>query len=265
MTTKTEMTTSQQPMMGSKEFAKLTGKRISQIHADIRAMVPALYAADKGEQVRSYAWGTTKDEMISFLNHNNIQGVKAFFDERGYVSEFFLDRRHTEILITGYDVKRRAAVIDRWFALESGNALPAIRQQASALPSLSKLEILEIALASEKDRLAEKERADHAERTKSQISRKREASALGKLGAATRKCNQLSERLGESIKHATITAVENATDSEYRFAPLRKWCRENNLTAMDVPDPRYGSVKSWPAEAWLAVYGVDLKKLFGGN
>lgn len=62
-------------------------------------------------------WDTNKDEMMSFLSHHNIQGVAPVFDNRGYVSEFFLDRRHTEILITGYDVKRRAAVIDRWLAL----------------------------------------------------------------------------------------------------------------------------------------------------
>lgn len=32
--------------------------------------------------------------------------------------EYLLDRRYTEILITGYDIKRRTAVIDRWFELE---------------------------------------------------------------------------------------------------------------------------------------------------
>ncbi|EAW4240015.1 ORF6N domain-containing protein, partial [Salmonella enterica] len=41
------------------------------------------------------------------------------------------------------------------------------------------------------------------------------------------------------------------------------WCRDNAIEAKDVPDERYGSVKSWPAGAWLAVYGVDLKSLFG--
>lgn len=128
---------------------------------------------------------------------------------------------------------------------------------------LSTMEILQIALESEKGRLVEKERADHAERTKSQISRKREASALGKLSAATRKCRALEERLGESVKHATITKVENLTNGEFKFAPLRKWCRENGVEAVDVPDPRYGSVKAWPAAAWMAIYGVDLKSLFG--
>lgn len=132
---------------------------------------------------------------------------------------------------------------------------------------LSTMEILQIAMASEQGRLAAEERADHAERTKSQISRKREASALGKLSAVTRRCRDLEEQLGESVKHATITRVEKATGrkGEFKFAPLRRWCRDNGVEARDVPDERYGSVKAWPAEAWLAVYGIDLKKMAGGN
>ena len=129
------------------------------------------------------------------------------------------------------------------------------------------MEILQIAMASEQGRLAAEERADHAERTKSQISRKREASALGKLSAVTRRCRDLEEQLGESVKHATITRVEKATGhkGEFKFAPLRRWCRDNGVEARDVPDERYGSVKAWPAEAWLAIYGIDLKKLAGGG
>lgn len=132
---------------------------------------------------------------------------------------------------------------------------------------LSTMEILQIAMASEQGRLAAEERADHAERTKSQISRKREASALGKLSAVTRRCRDLEEQLGESVKHATITRAEKATGrkGEFKFAPLRRWCRDNGVEARDVPDERYGSVKAWPAEAWLAVYGIDLKKMAGGN
>ncbi|MBC8655086.1 Rha family transcriptional regulator [Providencia vermicola] len=99
-------TTNQVVTMSSREIAKLTGKKVSAVHSDIRAMVPALYASDNGEKIRSYAWGTTKNEMISFLNHNEIQGITINFDDRGYVYEFLLDRRHTEILVTGYDIKR---------------------------------------------------------------------------------------------------------------------------------------------------------------
>lgn len=144
------------------------------------------------------------------------------------------------------------------------------QRDAKALPApveLSKLEIIQLALESEKGRLAEKERADHAERTKGQISRKREASALGKLSAKSRRCKELEERLGEGAKHATIKKVEKATGVKdtYKFVPLRKWCRDNGMDAKDVVDDRWGSVKAWPAQAWLAVYNIDLNVLFGGN
>lgn len=101
---------------------------------------------------------------------------------------------------------------------------------------LSTMEILQIAMASEQGRLVAEERAKHAERTKSQISRKREASALGKLSAVTRRCRDLEEQLGESAKHATITKVEKATNGkgEFKFAPLRRWCRDNAIEAKDV-------------------------------
>ncbi|MEQ5160636.1 ORF6N domain-containing protein [Proteus terrae] len=102
-----------------------------------------------------------------------------------------------------------------------------------------------------------------AKRTKSQISRSREASALGKLSAVTRKNRELTERLGESVKHATVTAVQNVAGIKYSPWSMRRWCKERNINVEVVPDPRFGHVKSWPAEAWLEVHGVDIKKLFG--
>lgn len=102
-------------MMSSKEIATLTGKQPKDVIRDIWVMIENLY-------------GVSKDSA-NLRHHKNQQltltdGVVALIDSRGYVSEFLLDRRHTEILITGYDVKRRAAVIDRWFALESNRAEP---------------------------------------------------------------------------------------------------------------------------------------------
>lgn len=125
------------PMMGSREIAAVTGKKVNAVHRDIRAMVPALYAVDNGEEVRSQAWETTKDKMIAFLNHHNIQGIEVDFDYRGYVLEFWLDRRHTEILMSGYDIKRRAALIDRWQALETGKAQPRIAAPAPVPQAIS--------------------------------------------------------------------------------------------------------------------------------
>lgn len=245
------ITQNHQPMMGSQEIAKLTSKKHTHVIRDIWVMLEQLYSIKKDEP----NLGHYKNQEITL-----IEGVIAVIDSRGYVSEIKLDRRHTEILISGYDVIRRAAIIDRWHALETGRAKP-----AAAQPVLSKMEILQMAMESEAGRIAEKERADIAERTKSQISRSREASALGKLSAAARQNRQLSERLGESTKHATITAVQNATGIKHSPYPMRKWCKERGIEVEIVPDPRFGSVKSWPAEAWLEIHDVDLKKLFGSK
>lgn len=145
------------------------------------------------------------------------------------------------------------------FYFSRRDALPA----PATIPDLSRLEILQLAIDSEQGRLAEKQRADKAVRTKGQISRKREASALGKLSAATRKCRVLEERLGESTKHATVKAVENVTHQKFAWHPLRKWCLENGIKPEMVPDPQYGSVKSWPRDAWLAVHSINLSDVMG--
>ncbi|EBQ8818784.1 ORF6N domain-containing protein [Salmonella enterica subsp. enterica] len=167
---------------------------------------------------------------------------------------------HAKMLETNQAWSYHEDLVEFYFTQRDAIRAPVPRE-------LSTLEILQIAMASEQARLAAEERAKHAERTKSQISRKREASALGKLSAATRRCRDLEERLGESEKQATITRVEKSTGKkrEYSYVLLRQWCRENGVQPGDVPDERYGSVKAWPAEAWLAVYGIDLKKLAGGN
>lgn len=105
---------------------------------------------------------------------------------------------------------------------------------------------------------------DQAIKTKAQISSSREASVMGKLSAASRKVKKLEHDLGFSARHATILQVDNALGTSYSFLPLRKWCKDNSVTAETVPDKRYPKgVKAWPAGAWLECYGVDLVELFG--
>lgn len=127
MTLKAEVTNAgQQPMMSSREIAELTGKSKSDIHVDIWNMLKQLYGIEKDDGNFHHI----KNQKVVVIG-----GVVTTFDNRGYVSEFFLDRRHTEFLITGYDVVRRASVIDRWFSLESGESQPRIAAQ-SAQPDL---------------------------------------------------------------------------------------------------------------------------------
>ncbi|UIN00104.1 Rha family transcriptional regulator [Yersinia ruckeri] len=102
-------------MMSSEEIATLTGKNKSDVHVDIWNILKQLYDIDKDDGKNHHI----KNQRVVIVN-----GVIISADGRGYISEFLLDRRHTEILISGYDVKRRAAIIDRWHALETGEAQP---------------------------------------------------------------------------------------------------------------------------------------------
>jgi phage regulator Rha-like protein len=108
-------TTGQQAMMSSKEIANLADKRPADVIRDIWVMLESLYNINKDNaDLRHH-----KNQKVTIS-----EGVIACFDNRGYVSEFLLNRRFTEILITGYDVTRRAAVIDRWFSLETQSQKP---------------------------------------------------------------------------------------------------------------------------------------------
>lgn len=106
------------------------------------------------------------------------------------------------------------------------------------------------------------ERLDQAIETKAWIGKRREATSMATASVAVREKNKLAERLGESKKHAAIIPVEKKMGLEFKWQPLRKWCRENGVDPHDVEDKRFGTVKSWPRAAWLAVYGVDLRKIF---
>ncbi|MCW7547127.1 Rha family transcriptional regulator [Photorhabdus sp. APURE] len=127
----TNITTSNQPMMSSREIAELTDKRHDNVIRDIREILKAVYNIEFDS---------------SFLrNHRNQQvmftaGITVVIDERGFISEILLDRRNTEILITGYDVRRRASIIDRWFALESGATKPKSQAELNLAYALAQVE-----------------------------------------------------------------------------------------------------------------------------
>ncbi|CAK8740311.1 hypothetical protein SODG_003754 [Sodalis praecaptivus] len=241
-----------EPMMSSREIAELVGKRHDHVIRDVWEMLGQLYQIEKDAPIL----GDHKNQKVTI-----VEGVIVAIDGRGYVGEFLLDRRHTEILITGYDVKRRAAVIDRCFVLESERTLRSPVELG--LPNF--LDPAEAAIAWGQERKAVQRvtfERDHAIRTKAEIGSRREATAMAKASAAVRERNKLAEKLGECTKHATIVAVMNKTGKEYPWRPLRQWCLEHGGKIIRVPDARYGSVKSWPAEAWMAVHSVNLHELF---
>ncbi|WP_432321995.1 transcriptional regulator [Yersinia enterocolitica] len=118
---KTELVVNGAPMMGTKEIAKMTEKRPADVIRDVWVMLESLYGISKDNaNLRNY-----KNQQVTLVS-----GVIACIDNRGFVSEFLLDRRHSEILVSGYDVKRRAAIIDRWHALETGESQPRLSSPA---------------------------------------------------------------------------------------------------------------------------------------
>ena len=114
MISKTEAT------MSSREIAELTGKRHDAVMRDIRNMLDAMK-----------------------VSHHTF--VATYQDAQNKTRECFeLDRYHTEILVTGYDVKRRAAVIKRWYDLETSQALPVVKdpQLAAMVTMLTQLDVV---------------------------------------------------------------------------------------------------------------------------
>lgn len=125
--------------MSSREIAELTGKRHPDVKRDIQAM-----AKDLKEDVSTFA-------------HIYLDGMNR------QQTEYLLDREHTDCLLTGYSAAMRMAVIKRWRELEAMTA-------PAAPADLSKLEILQMALESEKARVlltvqveAQAKKIDHLE------------------------------------------------------------------------------------------------------
>lgn len=230
------MSASQTQMMSSREIAELTGKEHKNVIRDIRSMLDQLDG--------------------SILSHEQYQEVK---DGRGYTLEILLNKNLTVTLITGYDVNTRHKINLRWQELEAqAPATFDITNPAHLLQAIEVQARLNIQLAAERD---------HAIATKSQIGDKKVATAMATASHAKRKVNALEAELGRCVNHATILAVKNATghEHEHDWRPLRNWCKERGIKPIEVVDPRWGKVKSWPAQAWLTIHGVDITALFGGK
>lgn len=231
--------------MSSREIAKLTKKEHKHVIRDIWDMLSDLYGIDKDGPDLDHK----KNQTVTLSD-----GVEVTVDYRGYVSHFRLDKPHVECLLTGYSAVLRMKVIKHIYKLEE-------QINRRSLPSNYKEALLALVQAeTEKEQIAFER--DQAVETKAWIGEKREATAMATASVAVRAKNKLAERLGESKNYAAIIPVEKRLNQKFKWQPLRKWCQENGVEPHKVDDPRFGSVNSWPREAWLAVHGVDLRKLF---
>ena len=172
-------------------------------------------------------------------------------------------KREACLMAMSYSYELQAKVFDRMTALESAASAP-----APAPAAMSRMDILQIAMQAEQERLIAVAQRDEAIRTKAEIGSRREATAMATAAAKTKEVAKLQHELGRNQQHATVIAVENATKQKFAknaYVGLRKAAKEFGLGAVDVVDQRYGSVKAWPAAAWRKCFGIELGDLFPGG
>jgi hypothetical protein len=133
---------------------------------------------------------------------------------------------------------------------------------------LSRMDLIQLALAAEQEKLQIAAERDQAVATKAEIGSRREATAMATASSAVKRVNKLLGELGRNAKAATVIAVENAGSRNFGsqgFRPLKKWCTARGISPDKVPCPRFGYAVAWPAQAWLDCYDIDLSVVFGGE
>lgn len=195
------------------------------------------------------------------------KGVSSIHTPGGMQKVVIINEPGLYSLVLG-SKKPGAKRFKRWV---THDVLPSIRKTGSYVApqrELTRMELLQLAMDSEQARLLAEAERDHAIATKALISSKREATAMATAAAATKKAKRLEEKLGFCSRHATVTAVEKETGAKLpknAYVALRAWCKANGVIPAEVVDERYGSVKAWPAGAWLFAFGIDLAELFKGG
>ena len=126
--------------MSSREIASLTNKRHDHICRDIRAILVALLGGQDADYIRNPNLGYLTNQHVS-CNQYDFNNPNAW--------EYHISRRYTEILITGYDIKRRTAVIDRLYELEEAN-----KQSQLRIPTSKELALMVIKAEEENERLS---------------------------------------------------------------------------------------------------------------
>jgi phage regulator Rha-like protein len=227
--------------MSSQEIADLVGSR----HDDVKRSIDRLVAR-----------GVVAQPPMA-------DGQKA--GNGVVVQEYLVNKRDSFVVVAQLSPEFTARLVDRWQELEAGLA-PDLNTEEGKLVLIQEMAQKQLALIAENKLIAGQR--DHAVATKAEIGSRREATAMSTASTMTRKVKKLEAELGRNQKHATVIAVERATDRKFpknAYVAMRKWCRENGVSPVDVVDDRYGTVKAWPAGAWKSAHDIDLRKLFAAE
>ncbi|MNZ30539.1 ORF6N domain protein [compost metagenome] len=225
------------------------------------AMVDEVHERPEGTARRNFS-----EHRPRFIEAEDFFEVTAHEIRTQSLAEVFPPRTPKGILLTesGYLMLVKSLSDD--LAWDVQRQLVRSYFRPTAPVALSRLELLEMAMASERERIQAIAERDQAIADRALIGSRREATAMASASAAKREAARLAQELGRGVQHATILAVEKASGRRFGtqgFRPLKQWCKAHDVTPPKVPCPRYGKAVSWPADAWQEVYGIDLGELFG--
>ena len=199
--------------MTSTEIALLTGKRKSDIHVDIKQqLLLGLYGIDGGD-----------------FHHEQIQGLMIVLDNRGYWSEVNLDRYHTDILVSGYEVKYRAAIVKRWHELEevARKGISNARMLANIAVQMADAEERQLALEAENARLK------------------------GQMNIVEAKADAVLSQSGwysilgfAKLHGLSVTTAQASTYSR----GVNRLCLRDSIVRQETKDPRFGTVFIYPED-----------------
>ncbi len=217
--------------MSSREIAELTGKEHKNVCRVIRDLI--------------------SDRILDA----QLEPLK--FEYRGQWFDYYeLSKRDSFVVVARLSPEFTAHIVDRWQELEQ--KLNPVLNLPQDLPSALR------ALADTHEQLQQAQfEREIAVKTKAHISDKKTATAMATASNAVQENSRLKEQIGQSKRNATTLSVERTTGKKYPWKPLRDWCTQHTVNPKKVIDDRYGKVNTYPAQAWMDVYKVDLFALFG--
>jgi phage regulator Rha-like protein len=163
-------------------------------------------------------------------------------------SAFKLPKRECDLVVSGYSVKYRLAIIDRWQELEEKN-----KKHQLVMPDFSNPAEAARAWA------AQYESAQLAIATKAEIGSRREATAMNTASQAVKQANKLEIELDKSKSYSSVKRMEMLYHGQkFNWRELKSTCALMGLEPIDIFDANYGTVKAWPAEVWREVYALEI-------
>lgn len=157
-----------------------------------------------------------------------------------------LPKREACLMAMSYSYDLQAKVYDRMTALEE-------QQKPIALPNFSNPAEAARAWAEQYEaRLI-------AEKTKSEIGGRREATAMNTASQAVKKASSLEIQLDRSKQYATVKRMEMLYHGQrFNWRLLKATATEMQVPPIDVFDQNYGKVNAYHADVWMEVYALPI-------